>query len=36
MQVGGLALVMSLFFRLWRGETIDASGPLAGLYDLEG
>ncbi len=36
MQVGGLALVVSLFFRVWRSETIDESAPLAGLFDLEG
>ncbi len=39
MQVGGLALVLALFFRLWgsndSSNKLERAGPLGGLYDLE-
>ncbi len=39
MQVGGLALVLALFFRLYgnndSSNKLENVGPLAGLYDLE-
>lgn len=35
MQVGGLALVLGLFFRLTKNEPRAHGAPLAGLYDLE-
>ena len=39
MQVGGLALVLALFFRIWgtsdASHRLDSRGPLYALYDLE-
>ncbi len=39
LQVGGLALILALFFRLWgtndASNRLDSGGPLYALYDLE-